>query len=92
MSDTIPNIKEHTIEIDSRKKMRLTGVVDILNFDDETITLLTVMGKLLIKGNELKILSFGNETGDMETNGKINAVVYLNDTKGKSSLMGKLFK
>lgn len=92
MSDTIPNIKEHNLEIENRKKMRLTGVVDILNFDDETITLLTVMGKLLIKGNELKILSFGNETGDMETNGKINAVVYLNDTKGKSSLMGKLFK
>ncbi len=92
MNDIIQNNNEHNIEIENRKKIRITGVVDILNFDDETITLLTVMGKLLIKGTELKIHSFGNETGDMETEGKINAVVYLNDNKGKSSLMGKLFK
>ncbi len=92
MNDIMSNNKEHNIELENRKKMRLTGVVDILSFDEETITVLTVLGKLVIKGIELKILNFGNETGDMEIEGKINAVVYLNDTKGKSSFMGKLFK
>lgn len=92
MNDIMSNNKEHNIELENRKKMRLTGVVDILSFDEETITVLTVLGKLVIKGTELKILNFGNETGDMEIEGKINAVVYLNDAKGKSSFMGKLFK
>ena len=46
----------------------------------------------IIKGDELKILSFVNETGDMMADGKINAVVYLNDSKGKNYLIGKLFK
>ncbi len=92
MNDIMSNNKEHNIELENRKKMSLTGVVDILSFDEETITVLTVLGKLVIKGTELKILNFGNETGDMEIEGKINAVVYLNDAKGKSSFMGKLFK
>jgi sporulation protein YabP len=92
LSENTLNYKEHFIEINNRGKIKLSGVVDILNFDDETITLLTVMGKLIIKGDELKILSFVNETGDMMADGKINAVVYLNDSKGKNSLIGKLFK
>jgi sporulation protein YabP len=92
LSENTLNHKEHFIEIDNRGKIKLSGVADILNFDDETITLLTVMGKLIIKGDELKILSFVNETGDMVADGKINAVVYLNDSKGKNSLIGKLFK
>ena len=92
MSENTLNYKEHFIEINNRGKIKLSGVADILNFDDETITLLTVMGKLIIKGDELKILSFVNETGDMMADGKINAVVYLNDSKGKNSLIGKLFK
>jgi sporulation protein YabP len=92
LSENTLNYKEHFIEINNRGKIKLSGVADILNFDDETITLLTVMGKLIIKGDELKILSFVNETGDMMADGKINAVVYLNDSKGKNSLIGKLFK
>ena len=92
MFDNMQGNKEQNIEIENRNKIRLTGVVDIISFDDETITILTVLGKMIIKGDELKILNFGNETGDMEAEGKINAVVYLNDSKGKNSLMGKLFK
>ncbi|MBE6738947.1 MAG: sporulation protein YabP [Ruminococcaceae bacterium] len=92
MSEGFNQNLEHYIEIEGRKKIKITGVVDIMNFDEETITILTVMGKLIIKGEELKILKFGTETGDMEAEGKFNAVVYLNDTKGKSSFVSKLFR
>lgn len=92
MSESMQNFTEQNIVLENRKKIMLTGVVDILSFDDETITASTSLGKLIIKGSDLKILNFGNQIGDMEAQGKINAVVYLNDSKGKNSIMGKLFK
>ncbi len=92
MADNIQGNKEQNIELENRNKLRLNGVEDIISFDDETITVLTLLGKMIIKGEQLKILNFGNETGDMEAQGKINALVYLNDNKGKSSIVGKLFK
>ena len=92
MSELLHNDREQSLILNNRKKGSLSGVEDIVSFDDETVVLVSVLGKLVIKGEMLKILSFTNETGDMEIEGKINAVVYLNDNKGKNSVIGKLFK
>lgn len=92
MADTIQGNVEQNVFLENRSKLRMSGITEILNFDDETITVSTSFGRLIIKGAGLKIINFVTETGDMETEGKINAIVYLNDTKGKNSLMGKIFR
>lgn len=82
----------HTLFMEDRKRIVLTGVKDILSFDEETVSLLTVMGKAIIRGRDIRIESFGTESSDMVIEGSFDAVVYLNDSGAKNTILRRLFK
>lgn len=79
------------IIIENRKKLTLSGVKDVVGFDEETIALETVLGKVTIKGNKLRIQNFNTENGDLTADGKISAVVYISEQKN-NGLISKLFR
>lgn len=68
--------KSQNIIVEDRKKFTLTGVKDVLSFDEQTIMLDTVAGKLAIKGEELKLGNFDTAKGDISGSGKICALIY----------------
>lgn len=69
------------IIIEDRKKLTLSGVKDVISFDDETLLLETVLGRLTVKGAGLHIVNFGTASGDLFAEGKIYAAVYTSDEK-----------
>lgn len=69
------------IIIEDRKKLTLSGVKDVISFDDETLLLETVLGRLTVKGAGLHIVNFDTASGDLFTEGKIYAAVYTSDEK-----------
>lgn len=71
----------HNAIIEDRKKFTLTGVKDVLTFDEETVMLETALGRLAIKGSSLHILNFNNESGDLSGEGKVHALIYTSDEK-----------
>lgn len=81
----------HNIFIENRKKAVIKGVKDVLVFNGEEIDLVTEMGNLSIRGNDLKIENFSVEKSDIEIDGLIVAFVYTTDSQ-KSSFFAKLFK
>lgn len=83
--------KSHNIIVEDRKKFTLTGVNDVLSFDENTIMLETVLGRLAIKGEELKLGQFDTAKGDILGSGKIHALIYTApETNG--GFFSKLFK
>lgn len=71
----------HNIIIEGRKKLTLSGVKDVISFDDETLLLETVLGRLTVKGAGLHIVNFDTASGDLFAEGKIYAAVYTSDEK-----------
>ena len=71
----------HNIIIEDRKKLTLSGVKDVISFDDETLLLETVLGRLTGKGAGLHIVNFDTASGDLFAEGKIYAAVYTSDEK-----------
>lgn len=67
----------HKVMIENRQNGVLTGIVDVHAFDEETISLLTECGKLLIKGEKLHVKSLDLVNGQIEIEGKIDSLVYL---------------
>ena len=55
----------HNIIIEDRKKLTLSGVKDVISFDDETLLLETVLGRLTVKGAGLHIVNFDTASGDL---------------------------
>ncbi len=84
------NIKQSII-LEHRKDLRISGVKDIDSFSETKIVLNTVLGELVIKGNDLHIISLLTETGDLTVKGKINSLVY-NDFSSNANFFKRAFR
>lgn len=83
--------KNHSIIVENRKKFILTGVKDVLSFDEQTVMLETELGRLAVKGDDLKLGQFNTDKGDVTGTGTIHAFIYTADT-GERGLFSRIFK
>ena len=85
----------HHISIDRRERVVMTGVVEVISFDDETIVCETEMGALVLKGSNLHVNRLNLDDGELEIDGEIENIGYVDDMltgRGKGSLLSKIFK
>lgn len=94
--DNIKNTKiqsNHAVHIDARKRIDITGVTQVITFNEDSVVLHTTMGTLNIKGKEMKVNKLNVDNGDMSIEGEVSALVYTTkDTTNKESIIKKLFK
>ncbi len=93
--DEAINVGSHSITINERKNLVITGVKKIDSFDDEEFLLETNMGYIIIKGKELEIIKLDTYQGNISIKGRINSLTYAENSNKKDkedSLIGKLFK
>lgn len=88
MQDTLK--KPHNLILDSRKKLSLSGVNDVSGFNEETVSLTTEMGGLVIRGSNLHISKLNLDTGEVEIEGMINSLQYIQSRQNKS-FMQRIF-
>lgn len=86
--------KKSNLNLESRRKLSLTGVAEVINFNDKQITLNTNFGVLNIKGEDLKMTKLDVQNGDIVIIGKINSFVYSGGEarQDNESILSKLFK
>lgn len=86
--------KKSSLSLENRKRLVLSGVQEVISFDDEKISLNTVLGSLIIKGEGLKMNKLDVQNGDVIIIGYISSLVYVgkDGSKNKESIIKKLFK
>lgn len=83
----------HSVIMENRHTMTISGITDVDSFDEKVIYLYTQLGELTIKGRELHIDTMSVETGDMVITGDIWSAVYGDrDKKSPVSALGRLFR
>ncbi len=82
----------HTLIIEDRKRLNVTGVTDVDNFDEEGITLYTSYGQVAIKGEDIQVSVLNTENGDVLAEGKIISVTYSDKTEKRPSLLSRVFR
>ncbi|RSL30044.1 sporulation protein YabP [Salibacterium salarium] len=83
----------HEVVMKGRKNLEITGVKEVESFDNEEFLLETSMGFLSVRGHELHIKNLDVNDGIISIEGKVDDLVYVDQTQGKTkSFMGKLFK
>ncbi|MGN0682144.1 MAG: YabP/YqfC family sporulation protein [Oscillospiraceae bacterium] len=70
----------HNVIIESRKTIRVSGVNDIDSLTESRAILSTVMGEIVVKGEDLHVVSLNEENGDLIMSGKINSLTYSNNS------------
>lgn len=94
-ASNIENNLNHSIQINDRKTMLITGVKKLDNFDSKEFFLETVLGFILIKGEELELVKLDTFQGTLSIKGRINYLNYLEEGNKKAkaeSVFAKLFK
>jgi len=80
--------------LENREKLNVTGIIDVLSFDDQIIIVETDLGLLTIKGENLKITKLSIDTSDFIVEGQIVGLNYSSSDhiKRNSNLLSKIFK
>lgn len=82
--------ESHNLVISDRRRSELTGIDDVLSFDDSVITVHSALGDMSIEGEELKIDSFSSDKGILSVSGKVCGVYYLDYEDKKHSQKKRL--
>ena len=85
----------HSITLNERKNIVISGVKKIESFDKEEFLLETNMGFLIIKGKELEIIKLDTYQGVVSIKGTFNSLNYMeniNKKEKEESIFSKLFK
>lgn len=80
--------------LENREKLSISGVIDVLSFDDQVVMIETELGLLTVKGEEIRINKLSIDTSEVIVEGNISHLSYSekNQEKSKGSLIGKIFK
>lgn len=85
-------MRSHSIHIDDRRLMSVSGVKDVDSFNEQAIRLLTEAGELRIEGVDLHITKLSLDEGLVMLEGDIYAMEYSDGVEERGSLFGRLFK
>ncbi len=66
----------HSVIMEDRKKLSVSGVTDIDSFDEQTVIAVTEMGELTIRGWNLHITRLNLEQSELLVDGEISSLTY----------------
>ncbi len=75
--------KNHSLTLENRNQLSMTGVSDVKSFNEEEINAKTDYGELLIKGSNLHVEVLDLDSGALTISGSILALVYNDKIESK---------
>ena len=66
----------HKLTLDERQKLTMTGVTEVVSFDDTAVVLHTNLGTLEVQGQQLKLKTLSLDGGQVAVDGHISALYY----------------
>lgn len=93
MNETITSQKQsHTVAIDNRNKIVISGILEVTSYDSNTIVATSSVGELIVQGKKLHISNFDQTLGKLSVDGSLDAVQYIDVRPKSESLFSRLFK
>lgn len=96
MTEEKKSALKHKILIEQREKLSVTGVTDVISFDEDCVVCESEQGVIVFKGVNLHVNNLNVDSGELNIEGEIDSVTYEDtvrgDRKGKNSFFGKIFK
>ena len=78
------------ISLTDRTALELTGVEEVVSYDENNIVVTTYLGQLTLDGEGLNIVQLNLGEGIVSVEGRIDALYYL-EQKEKRSLFSRIF-
>ena len=80
----------HKLTLNERKQLTMSGVTEVVSFDDTAVILRTGLGTLIVQGKDLQLKTLSLEGGQVAVDGLVSALVY-EEPSNKGGL-GRFFR
>ena len=81
----------HSINMDNRRKLVVSGVTDIAGFDESEIALFTSEGGLIVRGSELRLEKLSLDSGEVIIEGRVDALDYDDSAAPRAGFFARIF-
>ena len=81
----------HQLTLKERSKLTMTGVSEVVSFDETAVVLHTALGTLVVQGEGLQLKTLTTDGGQVAVEGSISALAY-EQTRGSGGWLGRLFR
>lgn len=88
------NIGKHRFSMEQRRDCKITGVIEVDSFDENSILMETVDGMLTIKGDSLHVSRLNLDKGEADVDGRVDSFSYTDKStfaKKGEGLLTRLF-
>ena len=66
----------HKLQLNERKSLTMTGVTEVVSFDETSVVLQTSLGLLIVQGQQLSLKNLSLDGGQVAVEGSISALAY----------------
>ncbi|MCI9147167.1 MAG: sporulation protein YabP [Hungatella sp.] len=87
--------RPHRLMMQDRSVLSVSGIRDVVSFDENQIIVDTDMGLLTMKGKDLHVSRLTLEKGEVDVDGTLDSLVYSSNEsfrKSGESLFNRLFR
>ena len=75
-----PQRRPHAVTLDERSHLTVTGVDEVVRFDDTEVSMRTSRGMLPVHGEGLRVGRLAIDTGELAIDGAFDALDYTEET------------
>ncbi|MBO5953635.1 MAG: sporulation protein YabP [Oscillospiraceae bacterium] len=80
----------HKLTLSERSVLTMTGVTDVVSFDEGAVVLHTDLGTLVIQGRELQLKTLSVDGGQVSVEGHVSSLIY-EEPRQKGGWVSRLF-
>ena len=66
----------HKLSLNERRELTVTGVTEVVSFEEHAVVLRTALGTLIVQGSGLRLKTLSLEGGQVAVDGNISSLVY----------------
>lgn len=81
----------HSLRLDERERLTVTGVEEVVSFHEEEVAIRTVRGLLIVRGAGLKVDKLEKTAGELSVSGSVSDLSY-EETGPGTGFFSRLFR
>ena len=66
----------HKLTLNCRRELSMTGVTEVISFDENAVILRTALGTLTVQGRDLQLKKLALDGGQVAVDGTVAALIY----------------
>ena len=81
----------HSLNLEERHRLAVTGVSEVLSFDDNQVVMDTALGLLTVEGEQLHVEKLSLDVGELTLEGTVDSLQYSRSGQKKGSFWSRVF-